>query len=382
MRLSGRNVLIEVYNEQSQYVGQADVIVSMRATRRHLAPSTAQFEIDPRLPIRDRLVEDGAQVAIQVDGELFLSGWVTSDGGSIDPAEPLTYQVTGHDFLGWSLLGWPVPGAPLSGQNVAYWRRRTAAETALKDAISANASSRLGLPVTVAPDLARGGQVDVSLRFHPLMDRMATQLNSAGVGMTASLVRGQGIEVDVYETRTHRRIWDPRSGVIVGGGWQRNKPSLSRVVAGSQGEAEARSFFGPVVADWESSMGSMLIEGFVDARDIGGDEGDTEEEVETRMWEKLNEGAATHDLALELDSAPGFAYQTGWNVGDTALLAPRPDVVIPAQLQAAELSISDESGVRVRPVVGFGDDPTLRALGPVIKSVAQLGRAYRDLTRR
>src|SRR5690606_10944281 len=96
-----------------------------------------------------------------------------------------------------------------------------------------------------------GGTVDVSIRFHPLMERTATPLFEAGLGVRVSLVEGQGLELDVYEVREHEFPLDPESGTIVSGTWRRKRPTMTRGGAGTQGEAEARTFYGPRVAGWE-----------------------------------------------------------------------------------------------------------------------------------
>jgi hypothetical protein len=167
MNLTEHGVSIEVYDAAFAYQGTVDIVTELSAHRRHLAPSTATIGLDPSVEARDFLVANGAQVVIKVGDTPFMSGWVDSDAGSITPAAPLTYEIVGHDVLMWDVLGWPVPGNTLANQNVAYWKMKAAAETVVKAAVQANAVQRLGLPVSVATDLARGGQIDVSLRFHP-----------------------------------------------------------------------------------------------------------------------------------------------------------------------------------------------------------------------
>src|SRR5690625_7975296 len=94
------------------------------------------------------------------------------------------------------------------------------------------------------------------------------------------------------------------------------------------------------------------------------------------MDEAIADGAEVYDLALELEATDQFAYGLHWQPGDIVPLAPRPDVTIPAQIAAAELTI--DGRVRVRPVVGSGDDPLAQALGPVIRQVRGMSRARRS----
>lgn len=371
-------VYLEVYDRHFSYQGQVSPS-SLTATRRHLTgTSTATFGAPGDGDIRDALAADGACVVVMLDGEAFLSGWVDSDAGDTTPGAPLEYEVTGFDSLLWDTLGWPVPGNDLDNQNVGYWRQRGPAETVLKAAVAANAN-RLGLPVTVAEDQGRGGNIETQLRFHPLIDRFQPQLIKAGIGVTVGLVEGQGLVVDCYEITEHAIPLDAESGVLTGGTWKRTKPTITRVLAGSQGEAEARQFWGPTVADWEDQS-PRVIEHFIDARDVSDDEdddgGDAEAETQDRMDEAIADGAASYDLSLELEATEEFAYRIHWHPGDIIPLQPRPDVTIPAQIGAAELSIN--TGVRIKPVVGSGDDPLAQALGPLIKQVRALGRAVRN----
>src|SRR5690606_11466357 len=96
--------------------------------------------------------------------------------------------------------------------------------------------------------------------------------------------------------------------------------------------------------------------------------------------EALTEGRAEHELQLELDSTPEFAYRDHWREGDIVPLRPIPDVELTATISEAELTISD--GVRVRPVVGAGDDPVLSALTPLISSIRAMARSTRLMANR
>lgn len=375
-------VSIEVYDNTFTWQGTVSLLMELTAHRRHLEVSTAEFTIAPDDPMRPFLTTAGSQAVILLNDEPFLSGWVVSDAGTIDPSEGVEFELLGHETVLWDVTGWPVPGNSLSNQNVGYWRQRGPGETVVKAAAAAN-FNRLGMPVTAAADQGRGGTVDVSIRFHPLMERIATPLFEAGLGVRVSLVEGQGLELDVYEVREHEFPLDPESGTIVSGAWRRNRPTLTRVVAGTQGEAEARTFYGPRVAGWEGQWEPRIIEGFVDARDVSEDGEDPEEaqqEAVARMSEALTEGRAEHELQLELDSTPEFAYRDHWREGDIVPLQPIPDVELTATISEAELTITD--GVRVRPVVGAGDDPVLSALTPLISSIRAMARSTRLMANR
>src|SRR5690606_11054047 len=134
----------------------------------------------------------------------------------IAPSEGVQIELLGHETVLWDVTCWRVRASTLSNQTVGYWRQRGPGETVVKAAAAANCN-RLGMPVTAATDQGRGGTVDVSIRFHPLMERIATPLFEAGLGVRVSLIEGQGLELDVYEVREHEFPLDPESGTIVSG---------------------------------------------------------------------------------------------------------------------------------------------------------------------
>lgn len=369
-------VHVDVYDPDFSWAGQLSVIGSLTATQRTWERSTATFATDPDSDLRDALMADGALAAVVVDGEQFVAGWLDSDGGSVDPAAPLEYGLLGVETVLWDTSGWPKPDAGVTGQDVEYWRMRGPAETVVKAALQQNAQ-RLGLPLIIAPDQGRGAVIEVSLRYHPLIDRMQAQLATSGLRPVVTILEGQGVGFDVAETTTHTVPMGAADGVITGGTWTRHRPTVTRAIAGSQGEGTDRAMWGPHSAPWEASS-ARRIETFVDARDVGdgAEGGSPEDTVADRLRVAVTEGEATYDLALELDSTDEFAYATHWRPGDVVPLQPRHDVEIVTRLDAAELSITD--GIRIRPVIGAGDDPLAAAFMPVTNAVIRLARAARD----
>jgi hypothetical protein len=344
--------------------------VALSATVRHNALSTATITVSSdhrRLP---DLSADGARVVLTYDGQHLLSGPVRRLRGQ-GPASSGTVEVDVEDD--WRLLqrvlGWPVPGAALTAQTSAYDKRTGAAETVLKAFVTANAVTRLGLPVTVAADQARGGNVDVSMRFHPLADRLYPAVDQARIGVTVRQ-SGAGLLLDCYTPALHPRTLSEQSGVVQSWSWSRTGPGSTRVIAGDQGEATARSFTSTVDAAREAAWGDR-IEVFVDARDT-----DVATEVTARRAEALAEGAPRAGLSLELAETSTFRYGKAVRVGDRVRVEVGPGVVVEDVLREAVLSWTAQDGLLVTPAVGERTDDPSHVLA---RAVARLARGVRDL---
>src|SRR5690606_27362745 len=152
----------------------------------------------------------------------------------------------------------------------SYYRLSGPAETVVKTAVSANAD-RLGLELTVPATQGRGSNIEVSLRMHPLADRLYPAVDQAGVGVRVVEKNTPTRTLEVSEPVTGGTVLPEASEVVVQGAYQIQPPPVTRVVAGCGGAADARDFFVFVDSAAESQWG-VGRESFVDARDLGLDE--------------------------------------------------------------------------------------------------------------
>lgn len=369
-------VEVHVYDKAFAWQGMVGEYNGLRATRAHLAVSDAEFTAPSDLDVRDALAAPGAHAVITYDGAPFVGGWV-EDAGTVDPLGDVTYRVTGHYQLTHMVTGWPVPaGALTSGQTVAYWRTsptRVAAETAVKAVVSANAT-RLSLPVTVATDQARGGLVELSYRFHPLPDRWTTALEEAGLGVTVELDEGAGYVVDCYVPTVHSLPLSLTGGEIQGGSWTRSRPTASRVVAGAQGEAEARTFFGPYVDTARETAWGFCGEVFIDARDT-----DVSADVAARAAEALAAAASKVSVDFTLAETEDFQYGP-FQVGDRVTVEYAPGFTTEDVLtEATLLHSSDVPAPEVTFRLGKREDDESDRAWRAVSSVAA---GVRDLYKR
>lgn len=363
-------VALSVYDKDFTWQGYVPEFTALRATRRHAELSTMEFTAPPDVDVRAALAASGAHVVCTYLGAPFVGGWVSSDGGTLLPTDDVTYTVQGHGALLRHLQGWPVPAAGTGGQTVPYWTMTGPAETVAKAVLAANVT-RLGLPVTVAPDLGRGATVSLASRFHPVADRLLPAIASTGIGVTVDLVEGVGLVIDCYVPTVHTLPLTAASGVIVAGTWRRVWPTVTRVVAGSQGEAEARVFFGPLVDAAREAEWGVVIEAFIDARDT-----DDPAVVTARMQEALDAGAPGVELSVSLVETPDFAYADPYYVGDVVPITLGPGVTTTDVIFEAELVSTVDGGHEMTPRIGKSSS------GQVARAVDVLAVDVRDSKRR
>lgn len=265
---------VTVFNGAMDRLGWVGDPISVTVTERHNAISTGEITVRSDHQRLSDLIADGARVTVDYltdSGAVLrrvLSGPVRSlRGQGPSSSGTVTVGVESDLRLLHRVLGWPVPGNALGSQTSAYDVRSGAAETVLKGYVTANAVTRLALPVTVATDQARGTTIKTQARFHPLSDVLLEAVEGAGLGV--SVVQDDATKklvLDVYAPAVYPRTLTEQSGVVVDWSWSVAGPTATRVIAGDQGEATARSFTTTVHTARES-MWSDVIEVFRDARD-------------------------------------------------------------------------------------------------------------------
>lgn len=343
--------------------------LAVRLTERHNAVSTAEITVAADHRRLGDLLTPGCRVTVDRDGQRMLSGPVTSwRGAGPARAGSVTLGVEGDLRVLRGVLCWPVPGAGLGAQTVAYDVRTGPAETVLKGFVTANLVGRLGRPVTVAANLARGATVTVQGRFHSIMDRVLPAVEAAGLGVSVVQDDTLGLVLDVYEPVTYQRVLSEASGVVTDWQWSRVGPAATRVIAGDQGQAEARSFTSTVDAARESEWADV-IEVFRDARDT-----DDPATLTQRRAETLADGAPKTGLRLTLSETDNFRYGTAVRVGDRVTVEVGPGVVVTDVLREAVLEWTADEGLRIEPVVGERTDDPDAALAAAVASIARAVR--------
>lgn len=359
---------LTVYDKAFTRTGYVADLNSYDVRFRHGAQSTATFMVDDDHRYLTAMIAQGARGVVTY-GTQKMSGVLVERAGDSGPPGTLTLTLQDDWRLGSRILGWPNPGGAITAQGAAtaYATHTGPAETVVKAFITEN-KNRLGIPVTVATDQARGATVTVKSRMHPLWDRLIPVVTDAGVGVSI-LQSGTSLRVDCYTPVTLPYEINPESGVVESYAWVLKSPTATRAVIGGQGEGTSREFRLVVDAARETAWNDV-IEVFVDARDTN-----VASELDARGQQALTEGAATTTLSMTLSDNDVLRFGGNVRVGDkfATRLVPGASPVTVTITEAA-LTLGEE-GAGVQLVVGERTDDPSRGLW---NAVAALARAVRN----
>lgn len=363
---------IKVYDKNFNFKAYIGDPVSLVVTPRFNQTGTAALEVEAGHKAAPHLLADGARVVIFLRKQFLMSGKIhrrKAEGPTIDSV--LTVYIKDDFRMLHNILGWPNPNQAITNQTSVDYVATGTAESIVKAYVSANMVSRLGMPVTVAPMLDRGAIVPdgVTMRFHPLYDKLFPAIEQAGIGVTFQQIDGT-IVCDVYEPPVFDRVLDEASGVIDSWKWDDQDAEHTRVVAGGAGEAAARMFRMVTDSALETAQNSIQ-EGFRDARDA-----ETEEVVISRAQEELDDKAPKSGFAIHLSETEHFQYgKDGLVVGAQVTISigsvTRTDI-----LREVTLSYTRDNGLETTPVVGDIQDSPDRIIANFL---ARLKKGITDL---
>lgn len=361
---------IRIYNKSFGFVDWLGSPISLTVTPRHNLLSTASIVVDADDPKAAGLAAAGARVVIEREGEHLIGGPVRLTRGEGPQSESkLTFSIEDDFRLLHRVLVWPVPngvvtGNDIAGQTVEYYTVTGPAETVVKDVVSKNAITRLGLPVSTAPNLLRGASFTFTGRFHPLYERLYPALDQAGVGVTVRQ-SGAGLVVDCYVPKVFPTTLSEASGTLTGWDYSTSAPKATRVVVGGQGEGTARTFKQYVDTSLETVWGDKL-EVFQDARDSAAAGIYAERATET-----LAEGAPMSGFSLSLSETENFRYggTEGVHVGDMVTVKVG-SLIVTDVLREATLTWDAGNGETITPVIGERTDDPNKALAKRLRTLS------------
>lgn len=356
---------IEIYDKNFTFqcfIGDPDNVV---ATPRHNEKPTASITVSSDHHRLGALTADGARCVLRYYGEFLMSGPLNLRNGQGPGVDGTVSLFLNGDFrILENVLAWPVPGGLLSGQTSEYYVIGGNAESIVKDLVTKNAITRLGMPVICANNQNRGAIVPggIKARFQPLRDVLLPGVEVAGLGVTFAQ-SGSKIVCDVYVPITFPLVLSEAGGMITDWRWSDANPTATRVVAAGTGDGTARVFRGVADTALETQYGD-IIEVFRDARDA-----DTTTLLDARGKESLADGSAKFGFALNLAETDSFRYGgNGVHVGDRITVdlgfTTRTDI-----LREATISWTADEGISVTPVVGDLQDNPDRTLGNFLRSL-------------
>lgn len=360
---------IGIYDKAFGFLDWLGAPIRLEVHLRHNDMSTASIDVDIYDPKAESLNQDGARVVIERNGEFLMSGrcsLVSAQGPSKEGV--FTFTVEDDFRILRDILAWPVPtgtvaaDGTINGQAVEYYSKTGAAETVVKDVIQKNAVTRLGLPVTIAPDQLRGDSVTFTGRFHPMRERLFPMIDQAGIGITVRQ-SSAGLVMDCYAPRVFATTLSEESGTLTKWAYSTSAPKNTRVVVGGQGEGTARVFKQYVDAAREAEWADV-IEVFRDARDS-----DVTDIYAERAAETLAEGAPMSGFNLTLSETEDFRYggPNGVLRGDQVTVK-MGSLTVTDILREATL-VFDENGETITPIVGERTDDPGRALARELRTL-------------
>lgn len=365
---------IDIYDKDCQWKAPLGDLKSIAGTVRHNAISEATVSVSAKHHRADLLGAPGARLGIKFRGEPLMTGPIREPSGAgPGVAGDLVYAVQSDFRILHNVLGWPSPSKSLTQQGddgVYYTIGRQPAETVLKDAVTRNAVERLGFPLTVAPDLGRGAVMDASFRMHPLYDRLFPAVDTAGLGVSVTMVAG-GLVLDVYVPSVYPNVLTEQSRVIQKWAFSGTGPAATRVVIGGQGQGDLRVFEAVTDPGLENDWGD-IIEVFRDARDTA--DGST---YLMRGQEVLDETAPRGTLTVELAETERFRYggPKGIHVGDFATAKVGNGITVTDVLREVSFSWDRSGGLKLSSTIGPKDDP----MDQLMNAITTLARGVHDL---
>lgn len=347
--------LIELFDKDLNRTAILADPTSVQVTRVKNGLDTATIVIPPSHGLVDLLATPGARVVFTYRDKQLLAGMVVGyDGDVLDQSSGagLTFTVNGDSALLAAVLAYPTDIT----QTGPPWPQATdvqtgPAETVAKYFIRNNMIDRLGLPVTIATDQGRGGQITVNGRFKPLSDYLFGKLTLAGLVLTSEQT-ASAVKFDVRQPAHYPMTLTRESGIVTSAQVTTTGPTATRAVAGGTGTGIARHFAeyeDPSLAD---QWGALAVrEQFVDA---SGEDSDVALVVPAQ--DAVATGALTTGLSIKLSEAPAFRFPDDYDTGDwvTESLLPGGGLARTHQVAQVQFDWSRDSqtGFTVTPIIG------------------------------
>lgn len=439
---------IDVYTNDFTWVGTIGNPISITGSVVFNGLSVFEIELSANDPIISDLIEPGARVTmIYRDADLF-SGVVTAIQGSIlyngsitvtlesdwriltntlafirpgNQIEATAISVKNNANPAAEAQAWLPGGAATQGTSGTtigqtgyyYWDPSVVyAETAIKTLITENAVTRLGRPVTVAPDLLRGGDIKTpgllpNLRLETLETACQMILSLDGLGLQIQQEpRTTTIMADVFIPG----VWDmpltADSGVIAEGSWSFKAPTMTRAFLGGPGDVADRYFKNFTDTTGLEALYGDIVEVFQDASsgaDLIWPEGVTVEELKVAKYyllrtdvpaanknafiasiaqvakDSLAQGLPKYGINATLSETDTFHFggSDGIQLGDTVTIKSITGELFTEQITQCDFEFGNGT-FKVTPILGLVENDPNQQLA---QTIAQLARAQRRISK-
>ena len=344
------HIIAELQAPDTTFIRQL-LPTSTRCVLRFNAASTANLTIRDTHPAVQQLQQDGVRAAVwmvTVDGNNLTTrrllegpvGDLSGDG----PNGTVTIPVI-DDFVWFSqILGWPNPTAAIATQTSEVIRHTGPSDVRSLNAIRVQAT-RLGLPWNVATGAGVGSSGSTELRMHPVADRILPALTADRLRLTIER-NGPTWDVDVREGPEYPRPLTAQSGVLAAWQWKRQRPQLTRVVVGGDGQKNERRFATVVNSALEAQL-SRIMEGFDDSRMA-----DAGASLTPYGLDALAAAAGKSGVTATLRETSWFRFPDAYDLG-TRVTIQAGAFTASDVITEIEITHAANSGFNVTPKVGF-----------------------------
>lgn len=323
----------------------------------------------------------GAGIVVRRNGVNLFSGSVDYRAREYrDGAQTWTLAGPDDTHLIADVLAWPKPLADVTAQTDAYDKRTGDAETVLKAYVTANAVTRLSLPLTVPASEGRGASKAWRARFTNLLELAQTIVTSTpGLGFRVVQADDRRLVFTVYEASdltAQGALFSDETGTTLNWTYLEQWPESTRVVVGGGNEKADRMFRLYRDTSRESTW-ARVIEHFKDRRDINPDDDTATDEMDDEGSTYLAESTPVQSFRMEVTDTPGLEYGTDFRVGDLVRAYPG-GVRVDDRITEATVTIDSNGGEQVTMWVGRKeDDPDER----IERRARNLDRRLRQLER-
>lgn len=307
--------------------------------------------------VGDLLRTPGYGILVSGPSGVIMSGPTVSAKLSQTDDDPLgewTIEGVDDSVILSDRLAYPTPAsADVTAQTDAYDVRSGAAETVLKEYVSANLvdgpASRVVNGLVVAADEARGNTVLATARFDMLQELFYGLAQTGELGYSIIQVDDE-LVFDVYEPSDVSAFvrMDVDNGLLSSSEYVYTAPALTRAIVGGPGEAVERLFYEGTTAESTTAESGWArrIERFVDAR--GGNEAGALEQTADEAL--VDDGKTRVELAVTPSNSETMRYGVDWDLGDTVTVVVNE---LEATAVVTEVGIAiDSDGVYVLATVG------------------------------
>ena len=433
---------VQVFDKDRQRVGVVANPISVAATDRWLAQGTGELVVSANDDVVPDLLADGARVVLNVgpiDDDTFfpfMSGPLRHRQGDLMPNGQLVFQIEDDWRIlrnsvarvvpsgdvkaasltdlaqAWAVVA-PATGTVTGASGRYQWASSptvlpasTAVTSFLLDQIINRWNAILGAGALNIFDPSLGDDVRSILpqaRMGTVEDYIVPLLEAGNVGLSvrAAVSTESSISFRFFEPVTWPQVFTPESGVVVGGTWSADPPSVTDVIAGGPGEEAARAFrassdtdlvaqFGDIIEIFKDSTGAPIpwpssvtddlkvamyyhLRPEVAPTDVA----TLEQFLANTISNALSDGAATAGIAPLIAETEAFHWGglEGFHTGDIITLAPSQasaakDLRFTDRITQTTLTQSLDKGFAAAPVVGtYTNDPDLQ-LNRYVKALA------------